>query len=887
MGSLAPILNMFVPNNCSLVAAGEDLKDYYYSYIISSTRSKRNALAMHLSRAEAKKFRNAYRGAPREAEVLIPALATMAMGDLNSVEFGQQAHVRLGLQHVLVRLQDFMTMRGAFPRQHWAVGCVIDDFIVLESTPHGTPSSELVSLVGLESNPKKRFRAETNPQFWGISIDGASALVRAQLDRVIPLAFISARIARAGAAPRHLLEVVAGAWTAIIQARKRCMCLLDTIFEEIQRYPYGQVFEISHKLAAELLTLTVIAPLMVSDLHATAAEQLYTVDASDDRAAGVVAYLPGPIAQELHRHVMTRAAWSRLLSPWKGFLRGKGALEPEEEVPLGEEPAKAHPLWVQLARTCKFEVLFNRRAAAHKHINVKELRALLTVEKQHAEQHPSTRVGVGTDSQVCLGAVVKGRSSSFILNDMLLSHLPTLLVYNCYTGHQYLPSAENPSDDPTRLRELRLPSESAPSWLEKAFDGDFDEFDQFLKEHHVNLEVLARLPSFEEEEVPASWLASGRELRRKLFDFQQRSLHHGKHSSGGATLKAERKMARDTAETSAPLLWKADCFPPLSPDAERALRKLPASHFVFPRAWTAKQRRESLQRSGALDLFSGSRGLARSLARHAGTWALTFDIAHDPKQDLLAASVQTQIEQLVALGCFRVMTAGPVCSSFSRAVRPPVRSREHPSGLPGLTMNMQRKVLDGNTFSHWLALLVERCFSAGMLVVVENPWLSFLWDQAEWQRLTQVESCGYFTTDDCRWGMPWRKRTRFFTNRSLRGNKVLCQCQRPVSHVRLSGYSAKHKVPWTKVAESYPVKLCNALAVFLANDLLPVERRRKLDIAACARCNARLAKHKSLGPDLGDCALLSTWSKCRCSHLRRFLFSKEFVPCLLLGWKTS
>ncbi|CAK8995230.1 unnamed protein product, partial [Durusdinium trenchii] len=30
---------------------------------------------------------------------------------------------------------------------------------------------------------------------------------------------------------------------------------------------------------------------------------------------------------------------------------------------------------------------------------------------------------------------------------------------------------------------------------------------------HVMTRVLARLPSFEEEEVPASWLASGRELR--------------------------------------------------------------------------------------------------------------------------------------------------------------------------------------------------------------------------------------------------------------------------------------------------------------------------------------------------------------------------------------
>lgn len=63
-----------------------------------------------------------------------------------------------------------------------------------------------------------------------------------------------------------------------------------------------------------------------------------------------------------------------------------------------------------------------------------------------------------------------------------------------------------------------------------------------------------------------------------------------------------------------------------------------------------------------------------------------------------------------------------------------------------------------------------------------------------------------------------------------------------------SGYSAKHKVPWTKVAESYPVKLCNALAVFLVNDLLPPQRRRKLDIAARAKCNARIGEAQKPGP---------------------------------------
>ena len=866
MGSLVPILSLVVPPGYKLLASGEDLKDYYYYYIITQERAKRNALAMQLSATEARQFRNAYRLADKNAQVLIPALATMAMGDLNSVEFGQQAHVRLGLMHGLVRLPDLLTLRGTFPRQLWAVGYVIDDFIVLEASPPELPHDRLLSTalademvqlysrVGLESNAKKRFRAEENAQFWGISIDGGNALIRAQLDRVVPLCFISARVARAGVASRHLLEVIAGAWTAILQARKRGMCLLEEIFVEIQGHPYGQTFPISSTLVAELWMLTILAPLFCSDLRAPASPVLYAVDASDNRVAGVRTELPEVFSQELLRHSMTRAAWTRLLSPWKSYQRSLGRLLPEEEVPLGEEPAHAHPLWVQLARSCRFHLLFSRAAAVRTHINIKELKALLLVESHHGQIQPSTRCNVATDSQVCLGAVVKGRSSSPVLNNMLRSHLPTVLVYNLYPGHQYLPSCENPSDDPTRNKLVREPVEALPSWLQRAFEGTFDQLDSFLESNGVASSLLARLPEFSEADIPQEWFLSGRVLRRKLFSIQQQThpqaslLLQPPSPRSGKSVKAALQAERNAADTSAAVLWQKEERMRLSKTAELALRALPESHFVFPRGWTAKHRRDSLSFAGALDLFSGSRGLARALARHANVWVLTYDIAHDPKQDLLASSIQESIQRYVDLRCFRLLTAGPVCSSFSRAVRPPVRFRLYPKGLPQLTTNMQRKVEEGNSFSRWLADLVDSALRLGLLILVENPWMSFLWDQSEWKALLQGRACDFFTTDFCVRGMPWRKRTRFFTNCALRGCKLFCQCEAPGGHQRLSGYSSKHRVPWTKVAEAYPARLANTLALFLANDLLPPERKRALNIAACAKCNLRVGEASKPGP---------------------------------------
>lgn len=233
---------------------------------------------------------------------------------------------------------------------------------------------------------------------------------------------------------------------------------------------------------------------------------------------------------------------------------------------------------------------------------------------------------------------------------------------------------------------------------------------------------------------------------------------------------------------------------------------------------------------GVLDLFSGSRGLARALARHLNTWVLTYDILHGPGQDLLAEETQAEVQNLVAAGCFRVVTAGPVCSSFSRAVRPPVRSRSEPRGFASLTCNMACKVAEGNLFSQWLASVIQDCLDLSILVLVENPWMSYLWDQPEWQEIRRCKQVGFFTTDFCMWGAPWRKRTRFLTNCSLAGEKLFCQCGAARPHIQLKGYSSEHRKPWTKVAEAYPARLCNALALFLEDDLRPAERRQRLDI---------------------------------------------------------
>lgn len=831
MGAVAPLLQVIVAPDEVVVASGEDLKDYYYYFTVSQSRACRNAIAFQMSRAEAEAF-SAFACADQSATSFVPALQTMAMGDINAVEYGQQSHLRLALDFGVLRMEDLLTLRGRAPRQPVFAGLIIDDFIVFERVPRPLPEpcdlvstkvadamAAVYSKVGLKANDSKRFRAETRSQFWGVSLDGTEGLLRAQVEKALPIAMLTSQIASLGVASRKLLEVLAGSWTAILQVRKRCMCLLDEMFKEIVAHDYNTVFALAEETVAELWSLVFLAPVFASDLKAQPSAALSLVDASMEWEAEVECDVSEPLAAELCRQSLTKAAWSKLLSPLKALQRAHGSLSVAEEVPDGEEPVRAHPVWTCLARSQQFVLVRRKRIRARRHINLSELDAALAAEDRRGVKQPNSRLLIGSDSQVVLGCLVKGRSSSSSINRRLRRSLPTILGNNVYSQLQYVNTKDNGADDPTRDRDVRVPCEPEPEWLVAAKGGNFDLLDQFLAAHEVDDQAIGRLPKYNSTTKEFVDPVPERQQLRQVY-------------------AAARSCKKRTRPNKPPVVvgprepWLK--FPLLSPAACSLISSLPISQFVFPKG---ADKSKLLRQKGHLDLFSGQRGAARALAERTGTWVLTFDIKHGPSEDLLQASVRRRIEELFEADAFVSLTAGPVCASFSRAVRPAVRTRASPKGLPGISASMQTKVEQGNSFSVWLSELVQRCLQLQIPFWVENPWLSFLWDQPEWQALLQRDDVSFFLADYCRFGTPWRKRTRFLTNTEARGQQLLCQCQAP--HLHLKGYSAEHKTVWTKVAEAYPTSLCRLLALAVAEALKPKGRQRTLDVASCARCCGR------------------------------------------------
>lgn len=102
------------------------------------------------------------------------------------------------------------------------------------------------------------------------------------------------------------------------------------------------------------------------------------------------------------------------------------------------------------------------------------------------------------------------------------------------------------------------------------------------------------------------------------------------------------------------------------------LRQCPRSQF-FPQTGEL-----DLSLPGALDLFSGSYGVACDMVKCGCPCVLTFEIHHSADEDLLIPKNKACIMELLELEAFDGVGMAPVCCSFYRAVTPAVRSRRFP-----------------------------------------------------------------------------------------------------------------------------------------------------------------------------------------------------------------
>ena len=874
-----------------LLSSGEDLRDYFYQFQVSKDRCERNTLVEPLTPDE---VLYVFEGRCTATDPwTYVGLDSLAMGDSLACEFAQGSHIGLLLQYGICKSDQLLTLHGALPRGLVHTGVIVDDLVVLQqilesdldalrSEVKETLGGRAVAAaraayaaVNLEHNPKKGFQDELLASYWGVDMDGRLGVMRCSASRLWPAMMITMRVATLRLATVGLMASLAGTWVSLLGIRRRLFCLLDIIFEPLGLEDQSQVIRLSDALVDELVTVVMLAPLAMINLRAAYAPFLVATDASMTGLAGVVTSLTPAFTQELARHSLRKSTWATLLPPGKSWQKEKGTLLPDDELEDGTV-YQVHPLWELCARGCKFKTTWSCKVKNPKHINLLEMDAHLREERRICKTCQSIRYPSALDSQVVLGALVKGRASATSLTTSMRRSLGYPLGNDLYSYYMFFPSWMNRADGPSRQVLPQEPDLPLPAWWDDALNGDFrrmdlwlqsrDEaqverpirFDLLMGKKDVDLKSGSMLKRQRREEPPllSDDDAAGPGPEQASEPMVLRiGANHGPEQAAGSSLLPQHGIGSEQAVCPT----AADAFSShpeselqvTTPSTSRTsdfvskrkslLSRIPRRQF-FPQTGDL-----DLESAGALDLFSGCFGVAKQMIRCGFLWVLTFELNRDEQEDLLSPSTQAMLMLLLELGAFITIGMAPVCASFSRAVTPAVRSAARPRGLRLLSHNMKKKVTIGNKLADFCRELWEKCQKLAIGFWVENPDTSFMWQLPGWEDFRFSDSSHVARLAFCRFGTCWRKNTRFGTNLAIAGLRMMCSCKSK-NHRRLRGYSTFHKMQWTKLAEPYPrgVALLLAKACAVHAGLLNQDR---LNIAGCCKSGSlRIGEASNPGP---------------------------------------
>ena len=255
------------------------------------------------------------------------------------------------------------------------------------------------------------------------------------------------------------------------------------------------------------------------------------------------------------------------------------------------------------SRSLEHSEIWRRGFRGPEHINCKEVRAYIIEEGHIARRGARLRTLSGLDSQVALGALVKGRSASGSLNELLEGSLGAYLGCGMYPHFLYFLSELNPSDGPTRGRDPPKASGPLPDWWCSLLAGNYDEFDSWM------MKVGATRAGFSFEHL-ARPLKSEHPLKQVEASSSRDRLGRGEAPlAQGAGLDATAVPApADDERLGFPLKqfrWKGD-----GPD-------------------TAAR--------GALDLFAGTGGAGRALLKLGAPLGSPFRRRAEPRSKLVGS----------------------------------------------------------------------------------------------------------------------------------------------------------------------------------------------------------------------------------------------------------
>ena len=457
--------------NQVLRGSGKDLSNYYFNLAHQPAWIPRQAFGRPAGREVRKRFGNLAvpLGAPAEGGPYFLCLRVAGMGDLNAVDLGQRVHERVleafGVLDPSKRLRYGM----ALPEGPIWVGIYIDDLLVTAvvlRTAAGARGADTVLCekasaayvdAELPEAQDKAFNSLLNFKAWGAEIRGGRGTVSGPTEARLRMWIVVSKIVSLGWSTRKILEIILGMFAVLFIYRRPFFSFLHHVYVFVARLEPGQWVRLPAFICDELRVCAAHLAVAYSDMRASLSTTLAATDASSTGFGSTKAEISLRLAERLYRRVEQRGCPVRLDEDPRYDDCANRLMQPSSDVDV-------------LGKCLDWKVDLQGTFRRPGHINLLEARTIkYTVRDLAREAGEREVIAAGThlllcDSQVCVGSLGKGRSSSFKLNGIWRSMVGYLVLAQMWLGLLWVSTGCNPADYPSRARSLPAP-EKPPGWV--------------------------------------------------------------------------------------------------------------------------------------------------------------------------------------------------------------------------------------------------------------------------------------------------------------------------------------------------------------------------------------------------------------------------------------
>ena len=274
-------------------------------------------------------------------------------GDHAGVEIACSAHSQLLKNAGLLVAEETLEGHRPLVARHCAQGLCIDDYFCISVHPKFSTSTSTSSRYfncaqrcylkeGLLGSADKDVHEASKAKVIGAEVSGDRHALQNQVITVAApaakrygLSWISLMLSQLPATSDSLHLSLVGGWVSALLYRRPMMQLLQHSFGLVDSTQIGsssaKLVGLPRRVANELVLLSVLCPLIASDITVPHSSTIFATDASNDRGAVVEAEVSQDVQEALHRTCKSKGGYTKLASPEESMLQRIGILEGGEE----------------------------------------------------------------------------------------------------------------------------------------------------------------------------------------------------------------------------------------------------------------------------------------------------------------------------------------------------------------------------------------------------------------------------------------------------------------------------------------------------------------------------------------------------------------------------